>query len=120
MAGTAVVQMNTRIGEELKRAGDEVLAGMGFSPSAAVRGLWRFVVKHRDDRRAISSVLEEDAPAIDEEVERKLNALKSIQDLYQKTVLELGISTCGATDSELSYKELRDQWYEERLDREYS
>ena len=39
-------QMNMRIDAELKAAGDAALAHLSYTPSAAVRGLWRFVVDH--------------------------------------------------------------------------
>ena len=35
-------QMNTRIDRTLKSQGDEVLARFGYTPSQAIRGLYRF------------------------------------------------------------------------------
>ena len=46
-------QMNTRIDMALKEAGDAVLARLGYSPSAAVRGFWQFVVDHQDDAASV-------------------------------------------------------------------
>lgn len=40
------VQMNTRIGVEVKRTGDEVLRRYGYSPSSAVQALWTYLAEH--------------------------------------------------------------------------
>ncbi|MEG1494012.1 MAG: type II toxin-antitoxin system RelB/DinJ family antitoxin [Gordonibacter sp.] len=42
------VQMNTRLPEDLKIAGDEVLALYGLTPSDAVRELWGYLEKQHD------------------------------------------------------------------------
>lgn len=55
--GSAYVQMNTRIGKDLKRRGDAALAKAGFTPSRAVRALWEFASKHEDDPEAIERYL---------------------------------------------------------------
>ena len=46
-------QTSTRIDAELKAAGDAELARLGCTPSASVRGLWRFAVDHQDDAAAV-------------------------------------------------------------------
>ena len=40
------VQMNTRIGVEIKRTGDEVLRRYGYTPSSAVQALWTYLAEH--------------------------------------------------------------------------
>lgn len=109
------VQMNTRIEASLKEAGDSVLGRLGYTPSAAVRGLWRFAVEHADDAAAIRRVVEpEAAEALDDETSRRLAACASLRGLYEQTTRALGIS--GRSAEELpSWDSLRDAWYDERL-----
>ena len=124
MPGTTVAsqarqtQMNTRIDPALKEAGDAVLARLGYSPSAAVRGLWRFVVDHQDDAAAVREVLEPNASAgLSDEVARKTAAIASLRSQYAQTAGELGIS--NKTEADLpSWDDLREGWYGERLEGE--
>ena len=111
-------QMNTRIDAELKVAGDAALAHLGYTPSAAVRGLWRFVVDHQDDAAAVREVIEPDAAsALSDEASRKAAAIAGLRSLYEQTACELGIS--GKDEAELpSWDGLREDWYDERLERE--
>lgn len=41
-----LIQMNTRIDRTLKERGDAALARAGFTPSQAVRALWKFAAEH--------------------------------------------------------------------------
>lgn len=111
-------QMNTRIDATLKEAGDAVLARLGYTPSAAVRGLWRFVVAHQDDAAAVREVIEPDAAsALSDEAARKASAISGLRSLYAQTADELGI--VAAQDTDLPpWDDLRDAWYDERLERE--
>ena len=124
MPGTAAVpqarqtQMNTRIDASLKEAGDAVLARMGYSPSAAVRGLWQFVVGHQDDVASVREVLEPDAASsLTDEAARKASAIADLRSLYVQTARELGISGSGVANLP-TWDDLREDWYDERLERE--
>lgn len=111
-------QMNTRIDATLKEAGDAVLARLGYSPSAAVRGLWQFVVDHQDDAASVRKVIEPGvASALSDESARKASAITSLRSLYAQTARELGIPGNDGTDIP-SWDDLREDWYDERLDRE--
>ena len=112
------VQMNTRIDAELKAAGDPALAHLGYTPSAAVRGLWRFVVDHQDDAAAVREVIEPDAAsALSDDGSRKVAAIADLRSLYDQTACELGIP--GNAEAELpSWDDLCENWYDERLERE--
>lgn len=111
-------QMNTRIDVGLKEAGDAVLAQLGYTPSAAVRGLWRFVVAHQDDVAAIREVIEPDAAsALSDEAVRKAAAISGLRSLYEQTACELGIPDKAEADLP-SWDDLREGWYDERLERE--
>lgn len=52
------VQMNVRIDRELKASGDDVFAGIGFSPTEAVRRLWGFASRNRFNRRTVAELME--------------------------------------------------------------
>ncbi len=124
MPGTAAAsqtrqtQMNTRIDMTLKEAGDAVLARLGYSPSAAVRGFWQFMVNHQDDAASVRKVIEPGAAtALSDEVARKTSAINSLRSLYAQTAQELGIPGNGGVDLP-SWDELREDWYDERLERE--
>lgn len=41
------VQLNTRIDAMLKQSGDAVFARNGYTPSEAVRALWRYAAEHQ-------------------------------------------------------------------------
>ena len=111
-------QMNTRIDASLKEAGDAVLTRLGYSPSAAVRGLWQFVVDHQDDAASVREVIEPDAVAsLSDEAARKASAIAGLRSLYAQAVHELGISGSGGVDLP-SWDDLREDWYDERLERE--
>ena len=111
-------QMNTRIDAALKEAGDAVLARLGYSPSAAVRGLWQFVVDHQDDATSVREVIEPGAAgAFSDEAARKASAITSLRSLYVQTARELGIPGNDGADVP-SWDDLREDWYDERLERE--
>ena len=111
-------QMNTRIDAALKEAGDAVLARLGYSPSAAVRGLWQFMVDHQDDAASVREVIEPGAAtALSDEAARKTSAFGGLRSLYARTARELGISGNDRADIP-SWDDLREDWYDERLGRE--
>lgn len=111
-------QMNTRIDASLKEAGDAVLARMGYSPSAAVRGLWQFVVDHQDDAASVREVIEPvAATALSDEAARKASAIAGLRSLYVQTAHELGISGSGVANLP-TWDDLREDRYDERLERE--
>ena len=111
-------QMNTRIDTSLKEAGDAVLARLGCSPSAAVRGLWQFMVDHQDDAASVRKVIEPGAAsALSDESARKASAIASLRSLYTQTARELGIRGNDGADIP-SWDDLREDWYDERLERE--
>lgn len=111
-------QMNTRIDAALKEAGDAVLARLGYSPSAAVRGLWQFVVDHQDDATSVREVIEPGAAgALSDEAARKASAIAGLRSLYAQTTYELGISGYHSVDLP-SWDDLREDWYDERLEKE--
>ena len=112
------IQMNTRIDAGLKEAGDAVLARLGYTPSVAVRGLWQFMVDHQDDAASIREVIEPGtALAISDEASRKASAIAGLRSLYERMIRELGMPVACCVDLP-SWDDLREDWYDERLERE--
>lgn len=56
----ATVQLNARMSRELKKSGDEALALIGLSPTAAVRALWEKASRRGEDLEQVAQLL---APA---------------------------------------------------------
>lgn len=107
-------QMNARIDAALKEAGDAVLENLGYTPSMAVRGFWRFIVSHQDDAAAVREIVEPSAATeLSHEAARKMSATSRLRSLYERTTAELEIDGDGAALP--SWGELRDAWYDERL-----
>ncbi len=114
--------MNTRIDASLKKTGDAVLARLGYSPSAAVRGLWQYIVDNQDDANTIVRVIGPSAAAgISEAASRKVEATRSIRELFARTAADLGIGDASPSSAPPggavpSWDELRDDWYARRLE----
>lgn len=68
------VQMNTRIEKSLKAQGDDVFAKIGWTPSTAIRALWRFAARHANDPSAVTKALIEEDPTADEAKRKRLEA----------------------------------------------
>lgn len=80
MGSSAMVQMNTRIDSQLKADGDAVFASLGFTPSDAVRGIYKFAVRQKRNPRMIENVLIEEAqPQQRACSEGKCSKLKSVE-----------------------------------------
>lgn len=110
------VQMNIRIGDRLKRAGDDVLLHLKLTPSAAVRGLWEYLVAHQDDPEAIRTVV--DPAALESELDERQERLRSIQDVrnrYAQLAHSLGIEG-SSLDTEPTWDELRESMYDARIE----
>lgn len=105
------VQMNTRIDGSLKEAGDAVLRQLGYTPSTAVRGLWRFAVEHQNDPATIRAVLGGERG--DGAAER-LGAIAEQRERYAQCVAELGIAS-EAHEGLPTWDDMREEWYESRL-----
>lgn len=95
------VQMNTRIGVEIKRAGDEVLRRYGYSPSSAVQALWTYLVEHN----ALPSFMPSKANASDLEARKQEvadNAGFAIKELSKVTGIPVErLRVDSLTDDEL-------------------
>ena len=97
------IQMNTRMDVTLKSEGDSILAGMGYSPSQAVRAFWRYVVQQRNHPQQIEKVLSAGKDGIDSDGMRKrMEAVAAGRKLCD------GLRPAFPELASAPYKELRD------------
>ena len=94
------VQMNTRMDAGLKKQGDAVLAEMGYTPSQAVRALWRFAVNNKDRPQQIHQVLADGSDTAT--FDARLIAIERGRSICQE------LAGLPAEFAHASYKELRD------------
>lgn len=116
---STMVQMNTRIPADLKEKGDRALERAGYMPSQAVRALWEFAAQHAYEPSAVRGALgERKAKAKpDEATLKRINAFEEGRRIMENAYRQAGLNPETARDyPQLSYKELRDLYYEERLE----
>ena len=113
-----MTQMNTRIEQDLKQRGDAVLAEAGFSPSDAVRALWKFAVAHEREPKAVTRAHALDDPKAEARREaalKKIKVLDRAETDMTKTLEFLGVTEKTAREVfELSDIELLEQALTER------
>ena len=110
------VQMNVRIGDRLKRAGDDVLLQLGMTPSAAVRGLWEFLVARQDDPEAVRAVIDPTtSQSVQDHKQMRQRTMQAVRSRYGQLAISLGIEG-AASAVELTWDELRDMVYDARLE----
>lgn len=113
---TKPVQMNVRIGDRLKRAGDDVLLQLGMTPSAAVRGLWEFLVAHQDEPDAVRAVIDPAASqSAQDHKQMRQRTMQAVRSRYGQLASSLGIEG-AAFSAEPTWDELRDMAYDARLE----
>ena len=107
----AQVQMNTRIGRELKKRGDDALAQIGYSPSQAVRALWEKAAQRGESLQKVADLLSSDESA---NSEANIDALEQGWALVDSVQESLGIQSDVSRelpDDEL----LLERYWSERL-----
>lgn len=113
-----MVQLNTRIPATLKEQGDRALERAGYTPSQAVRALWELAARHAHEPNAVRAALEgKKVDEGDEEAQDRLDAFEKGMQIIDDAYETLGIDPRDTCDFQhLSYKELRNSYYEERLE----
>lgn len=114
---SSLVQINTRVPAELKKAGDLALARAGYTPQQAVRLVWEFAAAHTHEPQAIRRAFEEqDAKQEDDPgKQERLRRFEEGAGILGKMYEQLGIDPQKCALEHLDYKELRDLYYEEKL-----
>ena len=84
----ATVQMNVRIDEDLKEAGDKALKELGVSATDAVRALWAYVA----DRKAMPDLsTHADEAAREEERRRRLRLVEESAGMVHRELVKAGL-----------------------------
>lgn len=120
-----MVQMNTRIDQDLKRRGDAALAQAGFSPSEAVRALWEFAAAHEHEPKTVARVLSiEDLYERKERqrlIDERKNAIRASIESTREAIIKLNITpeamkeVAEMSDDELYEQELIERYKERGL-----
>lgn len=115
-------QMNVRIDIETKRKGNEALAAIGYSPSAAVRAIWEKAAAHRTDTAFLRQLLEDEAAETPKELEDQLRrravvekGLRIIPEAYERLGITPALDPFFAT---ADWKDIRDRLYDEEFEEE--
>lgn len=108
MAGTEVVQMNTRIGADIKHAGDIAFARAGYTPSQVVRRIWQLAAEHSNEPEVIRSMLE-DGRGVAEELGSEVTGEKPLSMKQRaaavakgRTIVEAGMRKLGLSDEAIA------------------
>ena len=116
----AVTQMNVRLPSQLKEAGDETFASLGWSATQAVRTLWEFASRHASNPSVVKDALQkqdEDNIAARKELVEQVRAGRRIFPDFCKAH---GVPLPEMRDDDISsYKEtLAELYYEREMGRE--
>lgn len=105
-------RFTTQVGGGRARTLTPRLAAPAVSPPA------KFAVAHQDDTTAIRQVIEPYAArTLSDEAAGRIAATEKLRALYQQTAGKLHIPH-GTNDALPTWSDLRDAWYEERLEGE--
>lgn len=116
-----IAQVNARVDADLKEQGDAALERAGFTPTTAIRALWRLAIQLDNQPGALADLLEPDrARATDEELAeraRKVALAQKGAHIVSDCLERMGIRPNGAASAvaSLSLEEMRELAYEERL-----
>lgn len=114
----SVAQINARIDGTLKREGDRALAGVGYTPTRAVRALWARARELSDSPEELRRLLDPHAgPAEDEGVlKSRETAARAGARLFEEALLAQGVTRPAPSAVEQTYAELRERALLERLE----
>ncbi len=110
----ALSQMNVRIDDRVRVEGNLALESAGFTPAKAVRGLWGFAARNRNNPERIERALRflDGASENVDEREERARAIRKGWQLADEGLEALGISLSDAVPIPLD--ELKEQAYRER------
>lgn len=111
-----IVQMNTRIDDHIKSAGDAAFAEAGYTPSQVVRAVWGYAERNRGNTAAIGELLSklcgEDLNE-DDRRKQRLETLGRTESLVGHLLKRHGLILPESSES-IPYAELRERALEER------
>lgn len=120
MEATAeMTQINVRVDSSLKRQGDAALQQAGYTPSQAIRSLWRKAASHANHPEAIVDLLE-DAPRSRRQArttpESKLETLYKGREASAKALAAFGVTSNLPSFALDPYDELMESFALERYE----
>lgn len=89
-ATTSMVQINARLEQPLKQAGNAALASIGFSPSEAIRALWEKAARRGKDLEEVQMLLSGE-PHRNPDAAERLAALEKARLHVFDVLEELGV-----------------------------
>lgn len=105
------VQMNVRIDDQIKRAGDEVFGAIGLTPSQVVRSVWEFAAAHHEAPEIVRSAIGQTDTASDGVAEQILEASRICERFRER----FGIPAPDRLE-EIDYRDLRENAMRERME----
>lgn len=124
LSAAKTVQMNVRIDEETKEAGDAAFARIGLTPSQTVRLLWGYAARHANDPEALRILLgklddEQAEGGASSEQERRIEAFHEGWALIDNFRKEHNLTCVVPEDDDermAYYDQLREEALWERLE----
>lgn len=110
----AQTQMNIRMDERLKSLGNSAFEAIGWTPSQAIRALWRFAADHEGNPQILKGECEKLASS-----SKRLDAAARALVEESWTIVDRGLAACGVdvegAPTEGDYDSLRERVLNERL-----
>ena len=109
------VQMNVRIDDTVKRAGDMAFANAGLTPTQVVRSVWEFAAAHQDNPALVRKLFDEALNGSTDELKRfDLHQIDEASSTCARLRERFGLTAPDALE-EIDYDALRMQATYERL-----
>lgn len=110
----ASTQMNVRIDETIKAAGDEVFARLGYNPTNIIRVIWEYAALNADNPDQIETMLRNVERALnpdaDAERTRKMQLAEAGPKEFSRFLAKMGIDNMPKFTSEsISPEDIREQ-----------
>ncbi len=106
-------QINARIDKDIKTNGDVAFAAIDCSPTQAIRALWGFASRNRQNKAALRDIIDtlEGKESIENctmQAEERVKTAERGPCIIKNALREIGATT---TSEDLSYDKLLDQAY---------
>ena len=119
----STAQINARIDSALKDAGDRSLATIGYTPTNAIRTLWKYASDNAHDLRKLHALFDELEGKRSREdpldaAQLRMERVKEGPLIFERALHELGVekvAASGFTEEELLEQAYREKWEERGL-----
>ncbi|WP_455137898.1 type II toxin-antitoxin system RelB/DinJ family antitoxin [Thermophilibacter sp.] len=109
-------QMNIRMERGLKERGDAAIASLGRTPSELVRALWEKVARRGKDLEEVADLLWGRPDAAPSAHDSEKDPVLRGPHIVEEGMRELGINMSKVHLPELSYEELKELAWQDRLE----